>query len=608
MNAWWSSVADAWGHTLWQLSWQIVVLSAFIWLVSLLCRRLPANFQYWLWCIVLLRLCVPIQYSIPTGITDDVRQTAELCLLSVLDPPPAEPVPSRLEDARALKDEATLTTVKAATAWTAIVTLLAAAVSIRIFWIRRALRESPLISRPDLLRLVEKLRSRCGIRRAVRLRRSSSAFRVRGPAVTGFFRPTIVLPSQMVEHWSPLDLEPVILHEMGHIKRGDLWMNLLQIAVQTVYFFHPLVWYVNWRIRQVREEVCDDLAVLHLGGERKRYGTSLLRVIEECDPNRKWAFVQTNMAEPKTSLGRRVVRVMNKDYHVHRSLSLRAVLGLALIGLCAIGVAGGSSRDVGAAASPAVSALADKAEALFVAKDYSEAIEVYKTISKDYPKTNEAANAAMMIGICLDWKGDKEKSLAALEEAAESYPDKKGWSEAIWFYLADARRRAGRNEDAVKAYGKCVELCKGVREPDRFPYADALGWIELTPAEVLFETGRYDEATKAYTAIAEEYPDWNYAEHALMMVGLCHERTGDRDKAIEAYRAAVSKYPDLKGWTEATLYYLGHAYECTGKTDEALDAYHRCVKLCEKAPGRKPEGFPWNDAQQRINALEGGER
>ena len=65
---------------------------------------------------------------------------------------------------------------------------------------------------------------------------------------------------------SPEQLEAVIAHELGHIKRFDVAVNFFQVIAETLFFFHPAVWWLNKRIRADREDCCDDVAVAACGG------------------------------------------------------------------------------------------------------------------------------------------------------------------------------------------------------------------------------------------------------------------------------------------------------------------------------------------------------
>ena len=86
------------------------------------------------------------------------------------------------------------------------------------------------------------------------------------PAVIGFFRPIVLLPMRALTGLTPEQLEAVIAHELGHIKRFDVAVNFFQVIAETLFFFHPAVWWLNKRIRADREDCCDDVAIATCGG------------------------------------------------------------------------------------------------------------------------------------------------------------------------------------------------------------------------------------------------------------------------------------------------------------------------------------------------------
>jgi len=115
---------------------------------------------------------------------------------------------------------------------------------------------------PVLLQTCRRLQHQLGIRRVVRFC-SSSLLNV--PAVVGWFRPVVLLPLSALSGLSAEQLEAVIAHELGHIKRFDAFVNLFQIGVETLLFYHPAVWWVSRSIRDEREHCCDDVAVAMMG-------------------------------------------------------------------------------------------------------------------------------------------------------------------------------------------------------------------------------------------------------------------------------------------------------------------------------------------------------
>ena len=85
--------------------------------------------------------------------------------------------------------------------------------------------------------------------------------RLEAPAVIGWFRPVVMLPLTALIGLSEEQLKAVIAHELAHIRRLDCFVNLFQIAAETLLFYHPAIWWVNKRIRSERENCCDDVAI-----------------------------------------------------------------------------------------------------------------------------------------------------------------------------------------------------------------------------------------------------------------------------------------------------------------------------------------------------------
>src|SRR5260221_8263766 len=79
-------------------------------------------------------------------------------------------------------------------------------------------------------------------------------------------RPVILLPVSALAGMTPEVMEAILAHELAHIRRHDYLLNMLQTAIETLLFYHPAVWWVGKKIRQERENCCDDLAVAACGG------------------------------------------------------------------------------------------------------------------------------------------------------------------------------------------------------------------------------------------------------------------------------------------------------------------------------------------------------
>ncbi|HEY3963770.1 MAG TPA: M56 family metallopeptidase [Planctomycetaceae bacterium] len=130
---------------------------------------------------------------------------------------------------------------------------------------------------PELLETLDRLTQRLRIRRRVRL--LVSATRV-GPAVVGLCRPTIVLPEVIVAGRPASELEPILAHELIHVRRGDLWVGCLQTLTSGLWWFHPLVRGVCRALAHEAERCVDEELIAELRCDPARYARALLTVLE----------------------------------------------------------------------------------------------------------------------------------------------------------------------------------------------------------------------------------------------------------------------------------------------------------------------------------------
>ncbi len=103
------------------------------------------------------------------------------------------------------------------------------------------------------------------------------------PKVVGLLKPTILLPSSALTGLPVDDLELILAHELAHVRRHDLWINLVQRLAEAVLFFNPAVWWLSRRVSTLREYCCDDraCAVIPDSAEpRLRYAEALLHAVE----------------------------------------------------------------------------------------------------------------------------------------------------------------------------------------------------------------------------------------------------------------------------------------------------------------------------------------
>jgi hypothetical protein len=164
----------------------------------------------------------------------------------------------------------------------------------------------------------QRISATLGLSRAITLRLSTG---IDSPMTMGTLRAIVLLPLSAVTLLGPDELEVVLAHELAHVRRADFFWNILQTIAETLFFFHPAVWWISARIRQERELCCDDLALkicpnpivyahalVHLEEHRSRH----LRLAMALDGHQSHATLLTRIArilgEPMTRIPSRRLR------------------------------------------------------------------------------------------------------------------------------------------------------------------------------------------------------------------------------------------------------------------------------------------------------------
>jgi len=244
-------------------------------------RRLRASVRYAVWMLVPIKLLMPPALALPTSAAywlaparpiaplADNRPTpmpeTERVFVAVDRTAPAVPQPASTPP---IAPSALLFLI-----WLGGIACLAGWVARGHLRSRRLLRAST-DAPPELVELLESCRHELRIRRQVAVRCSESAST---PALWGLASPTIVIPSSIAHLGSGM-LRPVVIHELAHYKRGDIWMNQLLVLVQVLHWFNPLTWIAGSVIRRTREEAVDDVVLGQMRGEEDTYADALIHI------------------------------------------------------------------------------------------------------------------------------------------------------------------------------------------------------------------------------------------------------------------------------------------------------------------------------------------
>lgn len=154
--------------------------------------------------------------------------------------------------------------------------------------------------------LLDECQRALGLRGRVRLMLAGPGF---VPSATGLFRRTVLLPDEALQ-WTPEQRRLVLMHELGHFRRGDLWTHALGQIACAVHWFNPFVWMLHRHLAIEREFACDALVVSR-GAAREDYAALLWEMGVAASRPRLAAVASLAMAAPgRGKLEQRVRRIL----------------------------------------------------------------------------------------------------------------------------------------------------------------------------------------------------------------------------------------------------------------------------------------------------------
>ncbi len=117
-----------------------------------------------------------------------------------------------------------------------------------------------------------------GLQRSIELRSLPASME---PGIFGLFRPVLLWPQAITARLEDMHLETVVAHEVCHVRRRDNLTAAIHMVVEAIFWFFPVVWWLESRLVEERERACDE-EVLQLCGQRGVYAESILKVCEFC--------------------------------------------------------------------------------------------------------------------------------------------------------------------------------------------------------------------------------------------------------------------------------------------------------------------------------------
>lgn len=327
-------------HFAWLLLWQSSILIVIVFALDLLlARKIRASIRYALWMAVLVKLLLPPTLALPTGaawwLTQAKPQThAPVAPHYVVTynqttsqshpMPQAAPMP-----------EPTAAPLKVA-GWAL---LASGAVSLALllwlannWWrVMRIVRRARATD--ELTAALTDAEHLAGVDANARLKIVEGRM---SPAVCGLIKPVILLPRTLVDNISASQLRAVLIHELFHLRRRDVWVNCAQAFLQIAYWWHPLLWIANARIRRLREEAVDDAVMLALREDAETYAPTLLEVARLALQRPLMSLGLIGIMESRSALRRRIVRLVNFQAPRKAGLTCASLFGVVVFSAVAL--------------------------------------------------------------------------------------------------------------------------------------------------------------------------------------------------------------------------------------------------------------------------------
>jgi beta-lactamase regulating signal transducer with metallopeptidase domain len=323
----------------WPAFWQSSLLIGVLFCLDLgLRRRLRAAVLYGLWLTVLVKLLLPPSLAFPSGVgwwlrspadAPVVHQRAALVVTYAAGSLPSltpQKLSTPLGSRRIRMSLAAWGLV--ASSSTSLGLLLWMFVQSRR--VRRYTRHA--VAPPHWLPELLNEACHCAeLRHTVRL---GLINQVVSPAVCGLFRPTILLPLTLIRQLNVSQMRAILLHEVIHVRRGDVWISCLQALLQIIYWWHPLLWLANTRIRHAREEAVDDAVMSTLRCNCDVYAPTLVQVAKLVMQRPLARLGLVGILESHGSFRRRIERLL--DFRPPRKPGLTLVSAICIVAFGAV--------------------------------------------------------------------------------------------------------------------------------------------------------------------------------------------------------------------------------------------------------------------------------
>lgn len=321
----------------------------------------------------------------------------------------------------------------------------------------RIAKRSQRVTDGSLAGLMNELGRELGLERRVSLLRSEAKM----PLTWGVFRPQVLVPAD-AENWSRDRQRAVLLHELAHVQRWDCLTQTLAHICCAIYWFNPLVWMADRRMRLERERACDD-HVLTAGYRATDYAEHLLEIARKSRLSYSTARAGVAMAQ-SSWIEKRLRVILAADLNRRPVTSAAVFVGVLTVACLVLPIG--------------ILRLAEAVENEELLQQIREAAEWRPEPSQGTP--TDAEMAVMME----QFTNQREKGLELSERFLSTYPESEKRDEA-WRHKINCLLALRRQEEAN------IEMDAFLKA---FPKSKYALEILTVKTQILETEGKFEEA------------------------------------------------------------------------------------------------------------------
>ncbi|WP_055668892.1 M56 family metallopeptidase [Desnuesiella massiliensis] len=318
--------------------------------------RLSANWHYYIWLLVMLRLVLPYfptsSYSVFNVFNKPAEQMIKIDQISIKEQSDInkiegdqaqsssgttmQNIDSNNQTISEAKTSITKSNNKLNSSTLSLIWIIGAVILsayISLSYIRFALKASKenICREEKILNILEQCKKNLRIRKKLSVIYSKNA---KTPTLFGVISPKLFIPEGLANDLSEDEKKYVFLHELVHLKRRDILVNWIMTVLLMIHWFNPILWFSFIKMKKDCEISCDAITLSHINPEEyKNYGRTLIKLVELFS-KAQWTPGTTAIVN-KSEVRRRIIMIskFKKRTFIGTFLAIVITLTITIMGL-----------------------------------------------------------------------------------------------------------------------------------------------------------------------------------------------------------------------------------------------------------------------------------